>query len=250
MASALCEVSVAGGAYQTTENGIDADAGDAVIIRLISDAGVLAWQLTCTNTDETTVAATVNAGITYDYVLKTASFTAPAEGKTMLFESVVTNGVSAPNRATLGVFVPVGGIGGTRVLAAGMIFEPDEVFGWIGVLNDAIRNSGAGVAETPLAEAGAGPFNDYDMGTNTFVEFTGGASVTVNGIVAPGGGATKRVTLLADDGFTITVQDQNAGSAAANRLELLGHGASVACNAITFVYSTSRTRWCVESYVI
>lgn len=250
MASALCEVSVAGGAYQTTENGIDADAGDTVIIRLASDAGVLAWQLTCTNTDETTSAAAINAAIVYDYVLKTATFTAPAAGKSLLFESTVTSSGAAPTSETLGVFMPVGGVGGTRVLAAGMVFEPDSVFGWIQVLNDAIRGSGGAAAETPLAEAGAGPFNNYDTGDSTVIECTGNASITFTGFVAPIGGATKRITVIADSGFTITFTAASGSSSAANRIYLGGFGASLTTNTATFVYSPNRALWVLESYPV
>jgi hypothetical protein len=206
--------------------------------------------MTCIGTDETSVAATVNSGITYNYITKTATLTAPAEGKAYLFESVVVDPSNRSYSATFGLFTPIGGVGGSRVLAAGMTLEPDAEFGWIKAFNEVVRNGGGGTAETPLTEAGAGPFNDYDMGTSTFMEFTGGASVTVNGILAPAGGVTKRVTLIADDGFTLTLNDQNAGSSAANRLELLGLGASVVCNAATFIYSVNRSRWCVEAYTI
>src|SRR5689334_17411743 len=104
--SPLCTVS-----GESTLDGVNVIATDTIDIALVDTAGVKSWTLSCINTDDLLVAATITAGLTIDSVAKTASFTAPAEGSALIFQSVVNAGKDANGAAdptlttTFGVYV-------------------------------------------------------------------------------------------------------------------------------------------------
>lgn len=166
--SPLCEVKDGAGAYQATTNGVNVTPTNTVTIHLI-DTSADVWSISCVYTDETSDAATVTAALTIDPVARTATFTAPAAGKTYIFQSKVNNGVAngrsvSSYTTTFGIYTLTAG--GDRVLAANETMEGDATFGWIAVLNGIIRaGGGGGGGATPngvnndiLTSDGAGDF--------------------------------------------------------------------------------------------
>jgi len=145
-ASPLCLVN--GG---STTNGTNVTAGSLVTITLQSSAGVDLWQLLCVGTDDTLTAAAINASLTVNYVTKVATFIAPSpDPKTIIFQSKVNNGIKNPVdgvvdpnlTTTFGVYVATDNE--ERVAAVNERTEGSVNYGWVTVLNNALRNGGGG----------------------------------------------------------------------------------------------------------
>lgn len=141
MASPTCTVDAT-----ATTNGVNVTPAATVTIALASHTGVTTWSISCVYTDETSVAATVTAALTIDSVLKTATFTAPAAGKTYIFRSQVNGGldssgaVDASLTTTFGVYTLAAN--GLRVVAANETTEGSASFGWTVPVNNMIRATG------------------------------------------------------------------------------------------------------------
>lgn len=100
-------------------------------------------------------------------------------------------------------------------------------------------------------EASAGPHDDYAIGDFLVVEATNALGTTeFSGFVAPPAGKSRNVTFLAAVGQTVTFTHQDAGSVAANRLELLGFSGGLAANVAMFTYAPTRGRWILRAYTI
>lgn len=153
MASPTVQVKDGGGAYQATTNGVNVTPGNTTTINLVSGAGVTTWQISCISTDETSTAPT----LTVDNVAKTATFTAPAAGKALIFRSVVNGGIGVDGVAdsslttTFGIYTL---IGGKRVVALNETFEGNATYGWTTVLNDLIRSAYAAFDPATLTLTG------------------------------------------------------------------------------------------------
>lgn len=149
MSSPICEIKVGLTAYQPTNDGVNSTPGAAIIIRLVSGAGVNTWSIRCLTTDQTLVADVITGSLIVDPLLKTASFGAPtARPKAMIFESIVNGGVDingrsrSDYRSTFGLYIPT--TAGVRVIAANETTESNSDFGWIVSINDVIANGGGG----------------------------------------------------------------------------------------------------------
>ncbi len=146
MVSPLCEVKDGAGAYGSTTNGVNVTPANTITIRLISQAGVDSWSITCATTDELSVAATVTASLTIDTLAKTATFTAPVAGRAYRFQSRVNGGVDKNGVAqstyttTFGIYTLTGG--GLRVHAVDETLEGGS-FGWCADINALIRSGGS-----------------------------------------------------------------------------------------------------------
>lgn len=133
----------------STVNGVDVTGSSTVTIALADTAGVKQWNLTCINTDENHVAATITASLTVDLVGKTATFTAPSDDCALIFQSKVnngrdSNGVLDPSLSTtFGVYVLT--MGGQRVGAFDEKTEGNAAFGWVAKVNPVIRASASGL---------------------------------------------------------------------------------------------------------
>lgn len=141
--SPLCEVKVGAAAYVATAGGVQLTVAATIIIRLASQIDVDSWLIECASTDETSDAATVSASLSIDSVNKTATFTAPAAGKTYRFRSKINggidrNGVARSTYETTFVCYTLAS-NGMRVLAVDETFEGNATFGWVAALNAAIR---------------------------------------------------------------------------------------------------------------
>lgn len=151
MPSPSCEVKDASGSYASTVDGVDVTPGDTITIHLADVSGVRYWSIACIGTDETLVAATITASLTIDQGAKTATFTAPAAGKALIFRSTVgiaglgldANGASDSSlTTTFGIYTLTSG--SLRVGAVNETTEGSASFGWTPKLNAAIRGGGGG----------------------------------------------------------------------------------------------------------
>ena len=150
MTSPVCTVNAT-----ATTNGVDLTPATTATIALADVAGVKQWSILAVDTDELNLAASINATLVVDSITKTATFTVPAAGSAVLFESVVNNGRDINGRveptytARFGIYTLTGS--GLRVLAFDESLESNAAFGWISTLNSLVRN----VSVSP-GSAGAG----------------------------------------------------------------------------------------------
>lgn len=166
MPSPLCEVRDGAGSYQSTTNGVNVTPGNTVTIHLI-DSSAETWSIECVYTDDLSVAATVNAGLSINGPARTASFTAPSAGRAYIFRSVVNGGVGPDGRTrssyttTFGIYTLTSG--GARVLASNETTESDATFGWIKPINSLIRSGGGGEGgATPGGSEGQAQYHGPD----------------------------------------------------------------------------------------
>lgn len=130
----------------STVDGVDVTATSTVTIQLSSLADVNVWSISCIGTDETNVAATINSSLSINQTTKTATFTAPAVGSALIFQSVINNGLGTNRRVdltyttTFGIYVLASG--GIRVGAVNETTEGDTDFGWITKINVLSRGYG------------------------------------------------------------------------------------------------------------
>lgn len=147
MASSLCQVKVNAGAFQAVAGGINVSPGDTITIKLASSAGVNTgqWSISCINTDETKVPATITALLTVNQSTFEATFTVPAgTGQALIYRSEVN--ADSTTRTTFGLYVLVGGY---RVGATDETFEGDATYGWITKFNAFLRAGGGGGYTAP-----------------------------------------------------------------------------------------------------
>jgi hypothetical protein len=174
MPSPLCEVRDGAGAYASTTGGVDVTPANTITIRLISQAGVDSWSITCATTDDLSDAETVTAALTVDSLNKTATFTAPVAGRAYRFQSVVNGGVDrngvtqASYTTTFCIYTVINSL---RVHALDETTEAGD-FGWAEDINSMIRSGGG----TP---AGADTLVQYNDG-GSFGAISGASSDGTN----------------------------------------------------------------------
>lgn len=146
--SAACTVKDGAGSPVATLNGVNVTPANTITIALASVSGADIWEITLVGTDELVAAP----ALTINTTTKTATFTAPAAGSALRFQSTVEASNArdpatgrAPYRVTetFGVYTL---IGGKRVKALGETFEGNATYGWIGDINAIIRAGGGGGA--------------------------------------------------------------------------------------------------------
>jgi hypothetical protein len=140
-------------------------SGGSYAFALANPAGANFWSCSCTSTDDTQSASSVQATVALNLSAKTGTVTIPAvQGTAYIFTSTVgvkalgvdANGVTQPSyTTTFKVNVPLGN--GLNVLAAGETLEQVTTFGWIQEVNAAIRGASGGyngnVTRPPLLAA-------------------------------------------------------------------------------------------------
>lgn len=140
-----------------TTNGVNVTASTTVTIALADIGGVSQWSISCIGTDELLDAATVTAGLTINQTNKTATFTAPAAGSALIFQSKINNGQDINGRSeptyttTFGVYVLHGN--GHRVAAVNETTEGSAAFGWTGKYNALARKglaNGSAMGQLPV----------------------------------------------------------------------------------------------------
>ena len=148
MASPTCTVNAA-----STLNGVDLTPASTATIALADTAGVKQWSIAAVYTDELNTIAAINATLVIDSITKTATFTVPAAGSAVIFQSQVNNGLDVNGRrdatltTTFGVYALT--VSGYRVGAFNETTEGSVTFGWIAKFNAIVRIP-------PLAAPGAG----------------------------------------------------------------------------------------------
>jgi hypothetical protein len=171
--SPTCEVREGAGVWQSTVNGVNLTPGAAITIRQADPSGSGSWQLECVGTDETNVAASVNAALTIDGLARTASFVAPLAGAALIFESRVGVGstvgrdadnATQPSYTTrFGLYTLVNAL---RVGALNESTEGSTSYGWAAKVNAVIRSALiAGEADLALT-SGALALFDAVTGAN------------------------------------------------------------------------------------
>ncbi|CAF0728870.1 unnamed protein product [Rotaria sordida] len=94
-------------------------------------------------------------------------------------------------------------------------------------------------------------YNDYAVGTNTYVKANNGGSsaFTITGIVAGGDG--KMIVIQNSGSGNMTIKNNNSGSTTNNRI-ITGSGADIVTSgtgSVTLIYDTTQSKWVVISVV-
>lgn len=212
MPSPLVEVKDGAGAYASAVGGVNVTPGNTITIHLI-DSSADSWSIQCLTTDELSVAATVNAGLTINTLARTATFTAPVAGRAYRFQSRVNNGIG-PDGKTVTSYTTTFCIytrtaASRRVHAADETVESNATFGWIGDLNDIIRNPTSG--GTPGGASGTVQYNNAaTLGGISIMTTDGSTYVALGATPATAGGFRF--------GNAIEGWSRNAGNSANFRL--------------------------------
>lgn len=219
MVSPLCEVKDGAGAYGSTATGVDVTPANTITIRL-ADPNVDSWLIQCITTDETNVAATIQAGLTINSLTKTATFTGPATGSALRFRSKVNGGIGPDGvvrsdySTTFCVFTPTAG--GDRTIASDQSTEGSP-YGWITSLNEFIR-SGAGASFVPPTGTGlmtvtGGAMNAAAtvLGTGVATWFTTPSSTNLRSAMTDPTGTAGRLVFSNAPTFT-TPKINNTGA--------------------------------------
>ncbi len=208
--SPLCTVKDGAGSPQTTPPVATVTDGNTVTIALADVTGVSTWGISCTDADETSTASAITSALTINPTTKQASFTAPAAGKAMLFRSVVNGGISSTTgqadsslTSTFKVSVPTAN--GLHVGTANERLEHSPTSGWVGVLNETVRE-----VDTLISGGGGGGGSSNAvkdpvrcvltaaLAANTISAGAGTITGNANGVI-PSGTA---------DGLTLTASDR------------------------------------------
>ncbi len=224
MPSPICEVKDGAGAYVATTDGVDVTASNVITIRLADSTGVTAWGLTCVDTDDTLVAATINASLVIDQLTKTATYTEPAGlGTAITFQSVVQEGnrdgaVYAPYTTRFQVHCLTAE--SLRVMSSNETTESSASFGWIVKMNTKIRQAAGGGSFNPIAIATSLIFAAATVAPTITQTITGVATGQPLRIAAQEAATTGgKLTLASGVGGT-TNGDLDLASGAATRLRI------------------------------
>ena len=133
---------------QSSTNGYDCLPGASITIAPASMSGINSWYINCFGTDDLQTAAAINASVSYtsiNGINHSATFTMPstARGSTLLFQSIVNNGidfngiVQPSYTTTFGVFALLS----VRLLATNQTIEGSSKFGWITEINKILASA-------------------------------------------------------------------------------------------------------------
>lgn len=145
----------------TSVGGQNVTASSTVTIQLANLAGVNSWSISCIGTDETNVSSTITSSLVINTTTKTATFTAPAAGSALIFQSKVNGGVDingvsqAAYTKTFGVYVP--SPSGFRLAAVNETTEGDASYGWVSKLNRVAKALDAVAGTNPVTSPSAIP---------------------------------------------------------------------------------------------
>lgn len=157
---------------------VDVSSSGTSTIALANPSGVQYWSITCSSTDDTNTTAAVNASLVVNQATKTATFTRPAIGSALIFQSVVgvlnlgldANGTPQSSYTTT-FEVHVKTAGGFRVMAVSEGLESNATFGWTTKLNTMIRGG------TPPGGAAGGDLAGSSYPSPFVASISGGGGV-------------------------------------------------------------------------
>lgn len=165
----------------------DVAATSTVTGGLADATGARFWGLTCISTDETTTAAAINATLVLNQTTKTFSYTAAGLGTKARFRSQVgieglgTDANNQPNPDFTTTFVVnVKASNGLRVMCLDEKFDQDSTFGWIGIVNAAIRLTGGGGVGTGFVGIGIDASRPSAAGTTALYIATDTGKIYAN----------------------------------------------------------------------
>lgn len=152
MASPICTVKDGAGSPQATTSYVPVTPTNTVTIQLADTTGATSWSITCIGADETTDASAITSALVVNSSTKTATFTAPAAGKSLLFQSRINGGVDT-NGATQAAYTTTFKVatltgGGFAVGAVGETTEHDGTYGYTALINEMIRAGGGATGDT------------------------------------------------------------------------------------------------------
>ena len=136
---------------------VNVTGGSTVTVALAVPAGAIFWGLSCVGTDELNTTGAVNATVSINQTLKTATFTMPSGlGSAVIFQSTVgvalnssqgagrdANGTVQPSYTTT-FKVNVVTTAGLAVVGVNETVEQSASAGWIAEVNAVIRAAGTG----------------------------------------------------------------------------------------------------------
>ena len=237
MASPACTVKDGGGAANPTTNGNNVTPGNTITVALASTAGVSAWSISCVYTDDLSNAVTVTSALSIDNLNKLATFTAPAAGAALIFQSKINGGIDANGAAqpslttTFGIYTLTSGA--LRTVAANETTEGNATFGWAAAANAKIRQAAGGGSTLPVNRPAVEKTASYTLVSTTdhLVTFTGAGPWT----------ATMPATPAAGDEYVLANETASNLTVAGNGNSFLVAGSSTIAPgaAVTFVKSTT-----------
>lgn len=183
MPSPACTVKDGSGSPQTTPPYATVTPGNTVTIALASAAGVDTWAITCPYADESTDPTAIT--LTVNSVAKTATFTAPAAGKSLIFRSVINggqlNGVTESSYTTT-FKVSTLTAGGVAVGAANETLEHDSTYGATALLNEGVRASAGYAVHAPVRVATTAALATNTRSGNVLTASANGALASQDGV--------------------------------------------------------------------
>ncbi len=153
MPSPVCTVKDGAGSPQTTPPFATITPGNTVTIAVASTTGVKTWSIECYGADETTDPTSI--ALTVDTAAKTATFTAPAASKALLFRSTI-NGAVDVNSADRADWITTFKVAtltpnNYAVGAVGEEYQHDATYGHLEILNTVVRDAGTFLSGTITA---------------------------------------------------------------------------------------------------
>lgn len=244
MASPLCEIKNGAAAYVPALGGVDITPGATVVIRLVSQAGVGPWSCTLATADELTTIAAINAALVIDSVAKTATFTAPAAGAALRFQSRANQGINANGvaDATLTTFfcLYTRAGSGNRAHALDETTEGNGLAGWGADVNALLRSGGGGGGGTlPVTVTIVSKSANYTIVAST--------DNTIECITNTGFTITLPATVTPGAQFTVVNNTAGVNTVSGNGHNISATGATTMSLAsqqsVTFTGNAAGTTW-------
>ena len=144
-ASPICQVSIGGGPWLSTLDGVDVTPSTTISIRLETSSESYEWYLEVVGTDELSTAPSLLHVDPVTHLVDTTTtvveYTSPSTvGHALNFRSRVRTDAGPTLTTNFATYVPTAE--GRRVGAFGETLEGNPAFGWASIVNPVIRNSG------------------------------------------------------------------------------------------------------------
>jgi len=215
-------------------------AGYALLTGATFSGAISASNLSGTNTGDQLI--TLTGDVTGS---GTGTFAATLSNSGVTAGAYTSANITVDAKGRITVAANGSGGGGTPAGSSGDLqFNNAGAFGGEATL--ALSRGGPALPNTQTTIATVGTITAQAV-ASTFLEFTGAATKTIQGMVAPASG-NYRVTLRNLGAGGLIIANQNAGATAANRFELeSGKDLTIVSGATSeFIYNTTSSRWNVK----